>query len=98
MATVRETFESRDYLWEGTGPLSAVASEGGRPVKHVTVSQRLRVGIRIDAEAHRLVLKQETLGVAYTANGGPVIFVWLSMRFRRMAKAVRDDLAAAALR
>ncbi|MBF8192616.1 hypothetical protein ITP53_44440 [Nonomuraea sp. K274] len=98
MATVRETFESRDYLWEETGPLTAVASEGGKPVRNLAVSQRLRVAVRVDAEAHRLVLRQETLGAAYTANGGPVIFVWLTMRFRRIAKAVRDDLAAAALR
>ncbi|MGI5215407.1 hypothetical protein [Plantactinospora sp. CA-290183] len=97
MATVRATFESREYLWEQTGPLTAVASEGGKPVKHPLISQRLRVGVRIDAEAHRLVLTQETLGVAYTANGGPVILVWLTMRFRKMVKAVREDLAAAAL-
>ncbi|MGI5151611.1 hypothetical protein ACQEVC_35515 [Plantactinospora sp. CA-294935] len=97
LAKVRQTFESRDYLWEQSGPLSAVASEGGKPVTNTLISQRLRVAVRIDAEAHRLVLTQETLGAAYTANGGPVIFVWLSMRFRRMVKAVREDLAAAGL-
>jgi hypothetical protein len=99
MDTVRETFESRDYHWERTGQLTATASEGGRPVRNlaVGVSQRLRVAVRFDAGNHRLVLRQETLGAAYIANGGPVIYLWLSRRFRKMTKAVRDDLAAAAL-
>jgi hypothetical protein len=98
MATVRETFENRGYLWEQTGPLSAVASEGGKPVSNlaVGVSQRLRVAVRFDAEHHRLVLRQETIGAAYIANGGPIIYVWLARRFRKMVKAVREDLAAAA--
>jgi hypothetical protein len=98
MTTVRETFESRDYLWEETGPLSAVASEGGKRVKNlaVGVSQRLRVAVSFDAEGHRLVLRQETLGAAYLANGGPLIYLQLASRFRKMVKAVREDLAAAA--
>jgi hypothetical protein len=99
MAKVRETFESRDYLWEQTGRLTATASEGGKPVKSlaVGVSQRLRLALRIDSEAHCLVLSQETLGAAYAANGGGLTYVRLSSRFRKLVKAVREDLAAAAL-
>ncbi|PRX97682.1 hypothetical protein [Allonocardiopsis opalescens] len=97
LARVRETFESRDYLWKETDPLRAVASEGGRPINNVAVSQRLRVAVRVDPAKHRLLLTQETLGAAYTANGGPIFYIWLSMRFRRMVKAVKEDLAAAGL-
>lgn len=99
MATVRETCESRDYFWEQAGPLSAIASEGGKPVTNlaVGVSQRLRVAIRLEDENHRLVLSQETIGAAYIANGGPIIYVWLAMRFRKLVKAVREDLSAAVL-
>ncbi|BCJ64921.1 hypothetical protein [Polymorphospora rubra] len=98
LATVRETFESRDYLWEQTGPLTAVASEGGRPVRHTMTAQRLRVAVRVDTEARRLVLTQETHGAAYAGNDAPVFVVWLTMRFRRIVRAVREDLAAATLR
>ncbi|MEV7229757.1 hypothetical protein AB0M79_22430 [Polymorphospora sp. NPDC051019] len=96
LATVRETFESRDYLWERTGPLTAVASEGGEPVRHALISRRLRVDVRVDPEAHRLELTQRTHGAAYAANDAPYFFVRLTVRFRRMARAVREDLAAAA--
>jgi hypothetical protein len=97
MTTVRETFESRDYLWEPTGPHTATASEGGKRVGNLGVgtSQRLRVDVRIDLDKHRLVLHQETIGAAYIAAGGPIVYLWLASRFRKMVKAVRKDLAAA---
>jgi hypothetical protein len=99
MLSTRETFESRDYLWERSGPLTATASEGGKPISNLTVgfSQRLRVAVRVDAQHNRLVLRQETLGAAYTNNGGPIVYLQLAMRFRKLVKAVREDLAAAAL-
>lgn len=97
MSTVRETFESRDYLWEPTGPHSATASEGGERVGNlgVGVSQRLRISVSIDTRKHQLVLGQETIGAAYIANGGPIVYLWLRSRFRKIVKAVRGDLAAA---
>lgn len=98
MSKVRETLESRDYLWEETGPLAAVVSEHGRPPKNPAISRRLRMDIRVDVATHRLVLTREVIGAAYTDTGGAWTFIWLTIRFRRMVKAVRDDLAAAALR
>jgi hypothetical protein len=99
MVTARETFESRDYLWEQAGPLTATASEGGKPISNLAVgfSQRLRVAVRVDVHENRLVLRQETLGAAYANNGGPLIYLRLAMRFRKLVKAVREDLAAATL-
>lgn len=97
MTVVRETFESRDYLWEATEPLTATANEGGRHVSNPVVAQRLRVAVRFDESRHRLVLNQETLGLAYIANGAGWHYVTLASRFRKMVKAVRDDLAAASL-
>jgi hypothetical protein len=100
MGKVRETFESRDYLWEQTDDLSAVASEGGRPVRAAAlpVAQRVRVSIRFDARRHKLVLILETIGAAYSAAGGGWFYVRLASRYRKMVKAVREDLTAAALR
>jgi hypothetical protein len=98
--TVRETFESRDYLWERSGPGTATASEGGKPIGNlgVGVSQRLRVAIRVDTGKHRLVLRQETIGAAYLNAGGPHVYLRLASRYRKMVKAVREDLAAMAPR
>ncbi|OZM71280.1 hypothetical protein CFN78_21030 [Amycolatopsis antarctica] len=99
LAVVRETCEVRGYHWEQTEPLTAVASEDGRPVRGVAVgvSQRLRVAVRLDESKHRLVLSQETLGAAYIAAGGPIIYVRLARRFGKLVTAVREDLAAATL-
>ncbi|XVQ06755.1 hypothetical protein ACQP1W_29390 [Spirillospora sp. CA-255316] len=100
MDTVRETFESRDYLWERSGPDTATASEGGKPIGNLSVgiSQRLRVGISVDTGKHRLVVRQEMIGAAYINAGGPHVYLRLASRYRKMVKAVREDLAAAALR
>ncbi|AOS64024.1 hypothetical protein [Actinoalloteichus hymeniacidonis] len=98
LTTVRTTFDSRDYHWEQHDGLSTVASEGGRPVANVAVSQRLRVSIRIDVARHRVVLSQETLGAAYTANGSPLFMLKLGRRLSKIGRAVQQDLAAAALR
>jgi hypothetical protein len=100
MGKVRETFESRGYLWEQTDADSAVASENGEPVRTAAlpVSQRVRVSIGINTKKHKLVLTLETIGAAYSAAGGGFFYVRLASRYRRMVKAVREDLAAAALR
>lgn len=104
--TVRETFESRDYLWEQTdaetavASEAAVASEGDASVTTAAlpVSQRLTVGIRVDVAKRRLLLTQESLGAAYSAAGGGWVAVQLAARFRKLVGAVRADLDAAALR
>ncbi|MFF2861030.1 hypothetical protein ACFVSX_14170 [Streptomyces rubiginosohelvolus] len=100
MRTVRETFESRDYLWEQADAENARASQGGKPVRTaaLAVSRRVRVSIRINARKHKLVLTLESIGAAYSAAGGGWFHVQLASRHRKMVKAVREDLAAAALR
>lgn len=100
MGTVRETFESRDYVWEQSDAESAVASEGGKPVSTAAlpVSQRVRVSIGINTRKHRLVLTLESIGAAYSAAGGGWFYVQLASRYRKIVKAVREDLTAAALR
>jgi hypothetical protein len=100
MRTVRGTFESRGYLWDQTDPENAVASEDGKPVRTAAlpVSQRVKVSISINAKKHKLVLTLESIGAAYSAAGGGWFYVQLASRYRKIAKAVREDLAAAALR
>ncbi|RYG76040.1 hypothetical protein EU513_14500 [Yimella sp. RIT 621] len=100
MRTVRETFQSRDYLWEQTDAENAVASEGGKPVRTAAlpVSQRVRVSITINAKKHKLTLTLESIGAAYSAAGGGWFYIQLASSYRKMVKAVREDLAAAALR
>lgn len=104
MATLRETFESRDYHWEQTDAENAVASEGGKPVRGsaLPTSQRLRVGITVQPGKHRLVLSQDTMGAALTGaavsvGAGPWLLIQLSARYGKIVKAVRADLAAAGL-
>jgi hypothetical protein len=99
MNLVRETFESRDYVWEQSDPENATASEGGKPIGDAAtvVSQRLRVAVHFDTRKHRLVLTQETIGAAYSAVGAGYFYVKLAARYRKMVKAIRDDLAAASL-
>jgi len=104
MDTVRETFDARDYHWEQTDADSAIASEGGKPVRDAALplSHRLRVAITFHQGKRCLVLNQETMGAAFTgaavaAGAGPWLHLKLSSRFGTIVKAVRDDLAAAAL-
>jgi hypothetical protein len=99
MDTVRATFESRGYLWQPSGPDTATASEGGEPVGDLGVgtAQRLRVAVGLDTGRHRLSLTQETIGAAYLSAGGGHIYLRLASRYRKMVKAVREDLAAAGL-
>jgi len=104
MDTVRETFEARDYHWEHVDADSAIASEGGTPVRDagLPLSRRLRVTITIHQRKHRLVLNQETIGAPFTgaavaAGAGPWLHLKLGSRFGTIVKAVRDDLTAAAL-
>lgn len=100
MSTVRETFESRDYLWEQSDATSAVASEGGKPVSTAAlpVSQRVRVSIATNTRKHKMTLTLESIGAAYSAAGGGWFYVQLASRYRKIVKAVREDLAAAGLR
>jgi hypothetical protein len=100
MSTVQETFESRGYLWEQTDAEHATASEGGKPVHTAAlpVSQRVQVSISINSKKHKLVLTLESVAAAYSAAGGGWFYVQLTSRYRKIVKAAREDLAAAALR
>jgi hypothetical protein len=96
---VRETFESRDYLWQSDEAGGrATASEDGRPVHNVATAQRLRVAVAVYADKNCVVLTNETVGAAYGANGGPWVGLQLAARFRRVVRAVARDLEAAGLR
>ncbi len=77
-----------------------MASEGGRPVDGASlpVARRVRVGVRLDTGRHRLGLTLETIGAAYSAAGAGWFYVQLASRYRAVVRAVREDLAAAALR
>jgi hypothetical protein len=104
MATLRETFETRDYRWEQTDAVHATASEGTTPIRgsYLPTSQRLRVGVTLKPGKHRLVLSQDTVGAALTGaavsvGAGPWLLIELSARHGKIVKAVRADLAAAGL-
>lgn len=104
MATIRETFEARNYHWEQTDPDSAIASEGRRPVRGsaLPTSHRLRVGVTYQPAKNRVVFSQDTMGAAMTgasisAGGGPWLLIQLNARYGKIIKAVRADLAAAEL-
>ncbi|WP_224388318.1 hypothetical protein [Pseudonocardia sp. ICBG1293] len=104
LQVVRATFESRDFTWQPDGDRQARASEGDAAVRDAALptSQRLRVRVRVRPDADRVVLDQETVGAAMTGamastGAGPWLMITLGRRFRRIVKAVRQDLAAAHL-
>lgn len=101
MSTVRASVESRGYVWDGSAPLDARASEDA-PIAdaELAVSQRLRVRVR--AEVGSVRIDQETVGAAMTGAGasagaGPWLMMKLGTRFRKLVKAVRRDLEAAGI-
>ncbi|MFT4125397.1 MAG: hypothetical protein QM662_04115 [Gordonia sp. (in: high G+C Gram-positive bacteria)] len=95
LAVARSAVEGRRYLWEGTGPTSALAHQGGKPIRRRRAS-KLRLGLRVDGSS--LVLSKETHGaVGFLVNMGALLAMRASREFRKVCRAIEGALADADL-
>lgn len=92
----RSVAESYGYLWEQDDAVSAIASEGGKPIRNKVGSMKLRLRLQVEGDA--LELKQETNGIVYTAGANtPYFQIRIARQARKLRKATAQALAASGL-